>query len=367
MPTSAAARWPARCRARRGCRVRRRRCSARCSNSTAAPATADPRHVLARAVERLQARGLHAGRRGRARVLPAASATRTAGCVRPAGCCRALAAAASTPTDSAGSTTCRRCSTTCTPRPARIGLPVRTLMSEYAPGQFEITLEHRADALRAVDEAMLFKRAVRGVARRHGCIACFMAKPFAELAGTGMHLHASLADRAGPQRVRERRSGRHAVLRHAIGGLRATLADGMAVFAPHANSYRRFRAMSYAPVAADLGRQQPLGEPARAGRPAGEPPRRASRRGRRRESLPRRGAGARRHAARHRAAASIPGRRSTATATSRRRAATCRRTGTRRSSGPRASEFLARRARRASSSAYSSRSSGASARSSVRW
>jgi glutamine synthetase len=48
-----------------------------------------------------------------------------------------------------------------------LGLPVRTLMSEYAPGQFEITLEHRADALRAVDEAILFKRAVRGVAARH--------------------------------------------------------------------------------------------------------------------------------------------------------------------------------------------------------
>ena len=90
------------------------------------------------------------------------------------------------------------------------GLPVRTLMSEYAPGQFEITLEHRADALRAVDEAVLFKRAMRGVARRHGCIACFMAKPFAGMAGTGMHLHASLADARGAQRVRERRSGRHA-------------------------------------------------------------------------------------------------------------------------------------------------------------
>ena len=75
------------------------------------------------------------------------------------------------------------------------GLPVRTLMSEYAPGQFEITLEHRADALRAVDEAILFKRAVRGVAARHGRIASFMAKPFAELAGSGLHLHASLADR----------------------------------------------------------------------------------------------------------------------------------------------------------------------------
>jgi glutamine synthetase len=126
-------------------------------------------------------------------------------------------------------------------------------MSEYAPGQFEITLEHRADALRAVDEAVMFKRAVRGVAARHGCIACFMAKPFDALAGAGMHLHASLADAAGRNVFADEAPAGSPQLRHAIGGLRETMADGMVVFAPHANSYRRFRAMSYAPVAATWG------------------------------------------------------------------------------------------------------------------
>jgi glutamine synthetase len=134
-----------------------------------------------------------------------------------------------------------------------LGLPVRTLMAEYAPGQFEITLEHRADALRAVDEAVMFKRAVRGVAARHGKVACFMAKPFAELAGAGMHLHASLADRDGRNACADDAPAGSPVLRHAIGGLRETLGEGMAVFAPHANSYRRFRAMSYAPVASTWG------------------------------------------------------------------------------------------------------------------
>jgi glutamine synthetase len=134
------------------------------------------------------------------------------------------------------------------------GLPVRTLMSEYAPGQFEITLEHRADALRAVDEAIMFKRAVRGVAARHGRIACFMAKPFAQQAGSGMHLHASLAHAAsGANACASEDPAGSPLLRHAIGGLRATLAEGMAVFAPHANSYRRFRSMSYAPVAPTWG------------------------------------------------------------------------------------------------------------------
>jgi glutamine synthetase len=134
------------------------------------------------------------------------------------------------------------------------GLPVRTLMSEYAPGQFEITLEHRADALRAVDEAILFKRAVRGVAARHGRVACFMAKPRTGLAGSGMHLHASLAHAtAGGNAFAAADPAGSPLLRHAVGGLRATLADGMAFFAPHANSYRRFRALSYAPVAPSWG------------------------------------------------------------------------------------------------------------------
>ena len=76
-------------------------------------------------------------------------------------------------------------------------LPVGTLMAEYAPGQFEITLQHRADALQAVDEAVMWKRLVRGVAARHGLIACFMAKPFAARAGSGLHVHVSFNDAAG--------------------------------------------------------------------------------------------------------------------------------------------------------------------------
>jgi len=215
-------------------------------------AKADPRHVLVRAVERLQAKGLtpvvavelefyllqrdEAGRLGPARGLMTGRST--AG-IDAYGLGRLddmsplfddLYAAARAQ-----------------------GLPVRTLMSEYAPGQFEITLEHRADALRAVDEAVLFKRAIRGVASRHGCIACFMAKPFDTMAGTGMHLHASLADEQGRNAFASDDPAGTPLLRHAIGGLRATLADGMAVFAPHANSYRRFRALSYAPVAPTWG------------------------------------------------------------------------------------------------------------------
>jgi glutamine synthetase len=131
------------------------------------------------------------------------------------------------------------------------GLPAMTAISEYAPGQFEITLHHRADMLRAVDDAILYKRTVKGVARRHGLEATFMAKPFADESGSGMHLHLSMVDAEG-RNIYEAEGG-EAKLRAAIGGMQASMRDSLLIFAPHANSYRRFQAMSYAPVAPTWG------------------------------------------------------------------------------------------------------------------
>ncbi len=133
------------------------------------------------------------------------------------------------------------------------GLPARTAISEYAPGQVEITLEHRADALQAMDEAVRYKRLVRGVAHKHGYQACFMAKPFGELAGSGLHMHVSLADEDGNNLFASEDQTGPLLLRQAIGGLLDTLEDGLAVFCPNANSFRRFQANSYAPLARSWG------------------------------------------------------------------------------------------------------------------
>jgi glutamine synthetase len=133
------------------------------------------------------------------------------------------------------------------------GLPLRTLMSEYAPGQYEITLLHRNDALRAIDDAILFKRLIRATALRHGLTACFMAKPFADQAGSGMHVHVSVQDESGNNAFAADDPAGTPLLRHAIGGLQRTMAESMLIFAPNANSYRRFRHQSYAPVAPTWG------------------------------------------------------------------------------------------------------------------
>jgi glutamine synthetase len=134
-----------------------------------------------------------------------------------------------------------------------MGIPLEGAISEYAPGQLELTLKHHADALRAADDAVLYKRAAKGVALKHGCEATFMAKPFAERAGSGMHLHVSVNDARGKNIMAADAPEGSPAVRHAIGGMRALLADSMAIFAPNANSYRRFRANSYAPVAPTWG------------------------------------------------------------------------------------------------------------------
>src|SRR3546814_9470631 len=70
-------------------------------------------------------------------------------------------------------------------------------ISEYSPGQIELTLKHRADVLRATDETVMYKRAAKGVALTHGCEATFMAKPFADLVWNGFHVHVSFNDAEG--------------------------------------------------------------------------------------------------------------------------------------------------------------------------
>lgn len=133
------------------------------------------------------------------------------------------------------------------------GVPLEAAISEYAPGQLELTLRHGPDALRAADEAVMYKRLAKGVAARHGLEATFMAKPFAELSGSGLHLHVSVVDQAGRNIFAAEAPEGAPPLAHAVGGLKALLAESMAIFAPNANSYRRFRANSYAPVAPTWG------------------------------------------------------------------------------------------------------------------
>ncbi len=136
-------------------------------------------------------------------------------------------------------------------------IPADTVVAEYAPGQFEVNLRHTAEVLRACDHSLLLKRTIRAIARKYGMIASFAAKPYAELSGNGQHIHISLLDRDGENALQ----GAHVhggiglsdLALHALAGLQEHMADSMLAFAPNANSYRRFQAGSYAPLAPSWG------------------------------------------------------------------------------------------------------------------
>ncbi|MBL9053784.1 MAG: glutamine synthetase [Tabrizicola sp.] len=134
------------------------------------------------------------------------------------------------------------------------GIKAETLISEFAPGQYELTLHYRENVMQAADDLMRLKRLVRMHARLHGRTACFMAKPNEDYAGSGMHFHVSLQDGKGRNTFIEAVEGQwNDQIRHAIGGLRQTMGESMLIFAPHANSWRRFASQSYAPVSPTWG------------------------------------------------------------------------------------------------------------------
>ena len=79
-----------------------------------------------------------------------------------------------------------------------------------------------------------------------------MAKPYGTQAGSGMHVHFSMLDEQG-RNIYVGEDGPSEALMHSVGGLLDNMAASMAIFAPHANSYRRLRPSEHAPTYASWG------------------------------------------------------------------------------------------------------------------
>ncbi len=119
-------------------------------------------------------------------------------------------------------------------------IPVTGIVAEGGLQQLEINLAHCADPLAAADHAVLLKRLVQGVTRAADLDATFMAMPFLDQPGSGLHVHVSLVDDKGENRFGA--DGGDGLLRHAIGGLGELYEESYALFAPNVNSYRRMTA-----------------------------------------------------------------------------------------------------------------------------
>lgn len=219
------------------------------------PMTSDPRHALKRQVERLAAMGVHPAGAFELEFFLLSNERDADGRVQPARAVLDGRASGKTEVYSVDHLHGMEPLFSDIYAAARAqGIPAETVISEYAPGQYELTLHYREDVMRAADDLVMLKRLVRAQARRHGVTACFMAKPIEKYAGSGMHFHVSLRDGAGRNVFSEAEgAGWTKPLLHALGGLAATMGESMLVFAPHANSWRRFVSQSYAPVAPTWG------------------------------------------------------------------------------------------------------------------
>lgn len=133
------------------------------------------------------------------------------------------------------------------------GIPADSAISENGAGQFEINMLHCNDALRAADDAVLFKRLVRGIARKHGFAATFMAKPYGMRAGSGFHVHFSLLDKDGNNVFDNGADRGSGLMLNAVAGLLETMQENTLAFAPHENSFRRLLPGTHAPSSVAWG------------------------------------------------------------------------------------------------------------------
>src|SRR5215472_2319738 len=126
------------------------------------------------------------------------------------------------------------------------GLQPEHYYPELGHGQQEVSIRHTA-ALRAADNHVLYREAVRGIAFRRGQWASLAPKPIPDQAGNGAHLHISLRDagadgKPGTRPVFYDSSDRYrlsATGYHFIGGLLAHLPALVALTCGSVNSYRR--------------------------------------------------------------------------------------------------------------------------------
>lgn len=119
-------------------------------------------------------------------------------------------------------------------------LKVEGVNSEFTPSQVEVSL-HYQDAMTAADNAFLFRIIAREVARRNGIDVTFMARPFGDAVGNGMHVNMSLNDADGRNALIDESDphGISDVAKSFVAGL-LDHHEALAAFAgPTVNSYKR--------------------------------------------------------------------------------------------------------------------------------
>ena len=132
-------------------------------------------------------------------------------------------------------------------------IPVEFSKGEWGPGQHEINLRY-AEALEMADRHVIYKLAAKEIAVAAGKSLTFMAKWHEDHAGNSLHVHLSLwNDRnepvfGGDAPLAGTPVAASETFRHFLGGLLAHAGELGWFLAPTVNSYKRYRAGTFAPT-----------------------------------------------------------------------------------------------------------------------
>jgi glutamine synthetase len=130
-----------------------------------------------------------------------------------------------------------------------LGLPLRSMEIELGPSQVEFTFQPEI-GLQPADTMVLFRSAVKQIARRNGHHASFMCRPhLPNVFSSGWHLHQSLIRRDSKANAFAS-DGRDLVSplgRHYLAGLLTHARAAAAFTTPTLNGYKRYRPYALAP------------------------------------------------------------------------------------------------------------------------
>src|ERR1700761_9277920 len=140
---------------------------------------------------------------------------------------------------------------------AALGLPLRTVEVEFGPSQSEFTFAPKK-GIEPADNMVLFRSAVKQIARRHGYHAKFMCRhKFATVFASGWHVDQSLVSRADGTNAFMATDGNETLsplARNYLAGLLAHARASTVFTTPTINGYKRYRSYSLAPDRAIWGR-----------------------------------------------------------------------------------------------------------------
>ncbi len=137
-------------------------------------------------------------------------------------------------------------------------IPVEFSKGEAAPGQHEVNIRYD-EVLESADRTVIFKHGAKEIAYLNGWTITFMSKPDHRWTGSSGHLHMSVwsADGSRSLMADEGSSAPYhmsEVMRYFMGGMMALSRELAPFIAANVNSYKRFAALSWAPVNVVWGR-----------------------------------------------------------------------------------------------------------------